>query len=138
MKRLLVGTILGCAMLGGSWQGVHAAGRIPAPGHVIFGWGINRHTLGVIHPLTAVRSGRRIWMSAHFSQAPGMAVTFTIARELGGGTLRLVAEQHVQMSDPRYNGFADRYDPAFAPGWYQIEFVRGSSVIAQGTLHITR
>lgn len=137
MKRGVAAILLALTVFAGGWHGTLAAGQVPANGQVSFGLGIDHHSLGIVHRVQTVRRGSHFWMSAHFSQLPGVTVRLSIAKMLGGGTSQFVGAIKVNMPDPRDMLYANNLHAVFAPGKYDFEFTRGSSVLAEGQLRIT-
>lgn len=137
-RKLAISIVMATVMLGGTLQTTWAAPRRPSVGHVIFGYGINHRTLALAHVVHSVRKGATFWASARFTQAPGTSVRLAVEKKLSARTAAFVAAQIEQMPDPRDNLFANSFRPRLGPGTYIFEFQHGSTIIAQGTIRITR
>ncbi len=138
MRQGAISIALALTIFLAGWRGIQAAGSVPASGHVAFGRGINHLSLGVTHPLTSVRHGAHIWFSAHFNGLPGITIRLAISRVLAGGNMRFVGAVSEPMPDPRDSLYASPFHAALPPGTYLFEFIRGSSLLAEGKLRITR
>ena len=142
---LLVGGCSTAASSAGATP-THSPTTTPAfgTGIVTFGKSYNTNTLGIVGAETVFKTTTPLiaW-SASFREAAGTtSVTSILASRTGSGVEITINEQQAQISDPRDDLIANKADLAWIagrkPGTYVLRYLRGATVLAEGTFRLVR
>jgi len=121
-----------------------AAPEFSRTGIITFGKSFNTNTLKIIGPAVSFKaSSKLIAWSAELSEPAGATtITVILASRTAGGAESLLYKLDVDISDPSFGILANKADLALVvdrkPGTYIMRYLRGGTVLAEGTFRLVK
>lgn len=117
---------------------------VAGTGVVTFGTSYDPDDLSIPDPRTRFKSTYSpiAWSASLIEPAGATSLTFVIASQSATGVERIIIKEDVDVSDPAFDVMANQADLALVvgrvSGTYVVRYLRGSTVLAEGTFTLVK